>query len=77
MIEEVVLRNNTFIAAVHLLKSAKGMCEILPEYPEFNAMIIEIDAAIENTRDRLLSIAATSDRGMMTRVHQIDSIGGL
>lgn len=71
---EAKLRNTTYIQVIKLLKAARSLSETLPEYPEMNVAIIEINEALSNMKDRLTAIAKTSDKNLLIRVHQIDSI---
>lgn len=73
---EVEKRNETFLEAVKHLIAARDKAMELPEYCENMAIIHELNDMLDNVKTRLLSHAKTCDKGMMTRIHQIDALLG-
>lgn len=71
---EVQRRNEAFVGAVKHLHEAQKLVNSMVEYPEMNALALEIEDALTGAKTRITSMAKTSDKNLMIRVHQIDSI---
>lgn len=71
---ETERRNEAFVGAVKHLREAQVLVDSMVEYPEMNALALEIEDALTGAKERITSMAKTSDKNLMIRVHQIDSI---
>jgi hypothetical protein len=72
---EMALRNLSWIQIITNLKSARSLAENIPEYPEMNVAIIEINNALDGMEERIRSIARTTDKNFLIRAMQIRTIG--
>lgn len=74
--DEVKHRNETFIEAIEKLNDVYKIVNSLPEYPEFNILFQSLKDMEENFRDRLVSTAKTTDKNLIIRLHQFDTLLG-
>lgn len=72
-------RNDTWVKAMRAIEEAFSCASALPEYPENNALLLELQDMAEGLKTRLVAYAKTTDKHMMVRIHQMDVIlgGGL
>jgi hypothetical protein len=71
---EVKNRNEAWIGAVKHVREAQKLLNSMIEYPEMNALALELEDAVSGAKTRITSMAKTSDKNLLIRVHQIDSI---